>query len=363
MDEKYLGIIEIFPEATLIASARGAVAARNSAARELFQTDGARVLQFADLVTDPREKVARAFQLWSSTRQFLPVAFHVKASAQPLVVRCDGALLEPAANGAPAVLLIRCAPRDEANATKLFVKLNEENERLLKHMTEQKARETERLNNLATAAAVFAHEVANPLNAISTSLQCLDIELRERQDLSEYARNSIRAAGEEIARLGLLLRDFRGFARPQFVNLRLTDLEDIIRDVVNLETVAFRRAGGKVILNIERLPPVLADAPKIKQAILNLCKNALEAMPYGGTLTVRAYDVKSDQLLAVEIGDNGIGIPAGLDVFGLFKTTKPNGTGLGLPIVQQIISAHNGSISYTSTPGQGATFKILLPRG
>jgi two-component system sensor histidine kinase HydH len=97
----------------------------------------------------------------------------------------------------------------------------------------------------------------------------------------------------------------------------------------------------------------------MKQVILNLYKNAVEAMPNGGGLTLRT--ACSEEGISLQIADTGAGIADGLDVFQLFKTTKPEGTGLGLPIVKQIISEHRGTISYVSEPGKGTTFTIVLP--
>jgi signal transduction histidine kinase len=107
------------------------------------------------------------------------------------------------------------------------------------------------------------------------------------------------------------------------------------------------------------LPPIRGDAAKLKQAFLNLFKNAVEAMPYGGTLSVKGY--ASGGSICIDISDTGIGIPDDLKVFDLFSSTKPHGTGLGLFIVQQIILAHDGVVSYASTVGKGTTFHLTLP--
>ena len=109
----------------------------------------------------------------------------------------------------------------------------------------------------------------------------------------------------------------------------------------------------------ENLPLIQADRQKIKQVVLNLGKNAIEAMPNGGVLIARVYQQNGRILL--EVADTGVGIPQGEDVFQLFRTTKPEGTGLGLPIVQQIVSEHRGAIDYTSALCKGTTFKISLP--
>src|SRR5215475_8085564 len=104
---------------------------------------------------------------------------------------------------------------------------------------------------------------------------------------------------------------------------------------------------------------MMLDQEKIKQAILSICQNAVEAMPSGGVLALRGYE--SEGRIFLEIGDTGAGVAEGLEVFEPFRTTKPRRSGLGLPIVGQIISGHNGTIDYVSNPGKGTTFKIGLP--
>ena len=99
------------------------------------------------------------------------------------------------------------------------------------------------------------------------------------------------------------------------------------------------------------------DPAKIKQVILNLCKNAVEAMPNGGALTPRLSD---NDRFVLEVSDTGEGIPEDFDPFHLFKTSKPEGTGLGLPIVQQIITDHHGTVDYNSESGKGTTFRVSL---
>jgi signal transduction histidine kinase len=112
--------------------------------------------------------------------------------------------------------------------------------------------------------------------------------------------------------------------------------------------------------NIEPATPlVLDDAKKLQQVVLNLCKNAVEAMPEGGRLTVCAR-CEAKQV-CVEVADTGVGIPPGINIFEPFVTTKATGTGLGLPIAHYIIAAHHGALTYTSNPGRGTTFRITLP--
>jgi signal transduction histidine kinase len=108
------------------------------------------------------------------------------------------------------------------------------------------------------------------------------------------------------------------------------------------------------------IPPVTVDIDKMKQVIFNLTKNAAEAMAGGGRISIKA--AASENSIVLEISDTGTGIPAGIDIFEPFYTTKPEGTGIGLSIVQQIILAHGGSISYTSEHEKGTTFFVALPR-
>jgi signal transduction histidine kinase len=109
------------------------------------------------------------------------------------------------------------------------------------------------------------------------------------------------------------------------------------------------------------LPLIPVDREKIKQVILNLCKNAVEAMPQGGSLKCRGYQ-RADRMI-IEVADTGTGIPEGLNAFQLFKTTKPQGTGLGLSIVEQIVSEHHGNVHYVTELEKGTVFIVSLPLG
>jgi len=208
-------------------------------------------------------------------------------------------------------------------------------------------------------AAVFAHEVGNPLAGISLSLKCVDRQLEEKQVDDPSLVSMIRDAIGEIDRLASLLKEFRSLAPEQTLDLKCTDLVKIAEEALDLEMIAYRTAGITVKFAFEdALPMVRLDTAKIKQVILNLCKNAVEAMPDGGCLTLKGY--RSRGMVVLEVSDDGVGVPDNVNIFELFKTTKPGGTGLGLPLVQQIVSAHNGTIAYKSEPGRGATFKVSL---
>jgi PAS domain S-box-containing protein len=239
--------------------------------------------------------------------------------------------------------------------------------KLTRDMSEQKLirerlQESERLAAMGTTAAVFAHEIGNPLNAISTSLQWLQLGLCKSSD-DPHVKETLKLVLKEVDGLGSLLNDFRSLARPQQpqqLDLRPISLVQLVRELVMSQQPIF--AEQRIVIKQDlsaNLSSVLADSRKLKQALLNLCNNAVEAMTEGGILTIRGYEFTG--LVSLDIADTGVGIPDDFDVFQLFNTTKQRGTGLGLAIVRQIISAHGGTISYRSEIGKGTTFTISLP--
>ncbi|HEX2227281.1 MAG TPA: PAS domain S-box protein [Candidatus Binatia bacterium] len=252
------------------------------------------------------------------------------------------------------------ALRDSAGQFQGFAKLTRD-------MSEQRAireklQEAERLAAMGTTAAAFAHEIGNPLNGISASLQFLQLQLRGKCD-DAMVNETVDLALKEIDSLGSLLSDFRSLARPQQpqqLELQAVELANVAKELLASQSAKYvsLRIGAQLDCPMN-LPPVMADPRKLKQALLNLCNNAVEAMPGGGSLTIRCR--YSDGLASLEVSDTGVGIPDDFDIFQLFKTTKARGTGLGLAIVRQIVSAHQGTISYHSEPGKGTTFTLSFP--
>lgn len=225
---------------------------------------------------------------------------------------------------------------------------------------EKKAQNSETPSTWGTTTALFAHEVANSLNGIFACLQLVDMKAPDQGGADPELKSLVESATQEVKRLGALLKEFRSFSQPQTYDFEPTDLRKVIDDVMAEDKLLYDLAGVRLKFEFPNTSlPVTIDQRKIKQAILRICKNAVDAMPSGGVLTFRGYE--SEGRIFLQIGDTGAGVPKGLEVFEPFQTTKPLSSGLGLPIVSQIISAHNGTIDYASDPGKGTTFKIGLP--
>jgi PAS domain S-box-containing protein len=220
------------------------------------------------------------------------------------------------------------------------------------------AEERERLAAIGETAAVLAHEIGNPLTAMVFQLYMLErdlIETPERKFIS-----IVKDISAEVLRLKNLLKDFSQLSRRETYDLKPSSLAILAHDILAMEAPNYASKRIRVELKFERdLPVVLADHSKLKQALLNLFKNAEEAMPKGGTLTLRGY--KSGDRVILEIRDTGIGIPKDLNIEQPFTTTKPGGTGLGLMIVRQIVARHHGFLSYTSEAGKGTSFFLSFP--
>ena len=216
----------------------------------------------------------------------------------------------------------------------------------------------ERLATLGTTAAMLAHEVGNPLNGLSLNLTLLERHLsRSGAAADDTASMLMSTLKTDLERLGRLLTEVRGYSRHIRLELRQTRLIHVVEDVLRLQVLG---SGIQVARSFgAKLPEIVADADKLKQVFLNLFKNAVEAMPEGGVLTIRGESRERDVL--VQVIDTGSGIAEGVDPFQPFRTTKREGTGLGLAIVREIVAAHGGTLGYVSRAGRGTTFNLTLP--
>lgn len=220
---------------------------------------------------------------------------------------------------------------------------------------------SERLATIGATAAKIGHELGNPLNGMSLTIQLLEQRLgRQAAPMDSQVSSTISRLKREIARLNLLLLDFRALSRRDKYDLRRTNIRDVVTEALEMELAHFNELGIQVQCDFQAdLGTITIDADKMKQVILNLAKNGADAMEGGGKLTIKASASASGVVL--EISDTGVGISPDVDIFEPFFTTKPSGTGIGLTIVRQIVHAHGGTITYQSELGKGTNFFITIP--
>jgi signal transduction histidine kinase len=222
--------------------------------------------------------------------------------------------------------------------------------------------QSEKMAIVGTFASGLAHEVRNPLNSIALQLSILERRVAPLETgLSGELKELLGIIREEVKRLDNLVGDFLQFSRTNRLPYSPANVDSLVDEVVRLLRPEARAAG--VTLKRQQagasIPDLRIDAERIKQVVINLVQNAIEAMPDGGTAVLESGLV--DGRARIVVRDTGSGLPEGLDVFQLFVTTKARGTGLGLSIAQQIVLEHGGEISAESSPGQGAAFTVSLP--
>jgi signal transduction histidine kinase len=219
---------------------------------------------------------------------------------------------------------------------------------------------TEKLNALGTLSAGLAHEIKNPLTSIKIIVQAMSKDPGDPGTMEE----DLKVVLQQVEQVDKVLSRFLEFARPDPLRSEWTHLEQVISESMRLMDLHLRKYSIQVHLQIpDSLPLIKIDASKMKQALVNLMLNAVEAMPKGGDLWIRAE--KLNKGVSIEVEDSGKGVPPKLSqhIFDPFVTTKPGGTGLGLPVAHTIITDHGGTLELVQRAGRGALFRIFLPAG
>jgi signal transduction histidine kinase len=226
--------------------------------------------------------------------------------------------------------------------------------------TQKAVRERERLAIIGQMAAGMAHEIKNPLTAVRGFAQLLKEKCPDNPTLVEYVQIIL----EEVDRANAVIVDFLQLSRPKQPVLKSQSVNGLLEEIIAI--VGPQSFLKKIALAYEMadgLPRCRMDQDQIKQVLLNICQNAIEAMPGGGILKIKAGHLPAQKEIYIAISDTGCGISQEkLEHIGVpFFTTKTTGTGLGLSISYSIIRAHNGRVEMESKEGEGTTFRIYLP--
>jgi PAS domain S-box-containing protein len=236
---------------------------------------------------------------------------------------------------------------------------------------EGRLRRSDRLAALGELAAGLAHEIKNPLTSLLTFSRHLPRRFEDRGFRERFQR----VVPGELERINAIVDRLLELARPSTIEVSLVRLPALLDRAVELFANEIEAQGIRVTRQYGRdVPPIHADEEALYRAFVNLVGNALEAMPAGGRLTIRAYTAGVEAWrptattagvrgVTVEVEDSGTGIPAaaGDRIFNPFYTTKERGTGLGLALTHKIVEDHGGTIDFRSGPGAGTTFRVALP--
>jgi len=224
--------------------------------------------------------------------------------------------------------------------------------------------EQARLADIGAITAKIVHDIGNPISGISLQAERIVRKLGSDPDApAATLQQPIDRILTGIDRLRELVRSFSEFAREQRLELEPIDPCDLVRDVGDQwRAVAEARGIELTVDAAQSLPPILADESKLRRVLDNLVKNAIESIPEDrGIVRIGIAIPNRANLLMITVSDTGTGIPEGRDVFRLFETTKPDGTGVGLAVAKQIVGAHGGGIRFASNNPHGTIFTVELP--
>ena len=229
----------------------------------------------------------------------------------------------------------------------------------------EKAVETQRVTAITQLAAGVAHELGNPLNALGIRLQILKRKLQsgDTEKITEATRQFVEIADQELSRLDAIVKNFLSAVRPTQLELTPVNIPELLVSAAQFLEPELKAKDISIVMDFpEFVPAINGDAGQLTQAFFNLIKNAMQAMPNGGTLAISCR--VDDVYVHLRFADNGKGLTREelSRLLEAYYTTKPGGHGLGLLIVDRIVRSHGGDLAIDGKPGEGAAFTISLPR-
>lgn len=226
----------------------------------------------------------------------------------------------------------------------------------------RRAQMAERLAAVGTMTAGLSHEIRNPLNAAGLQLSVLERRINKLAvELQPPLLEPLKLVRDEIQRLDQLLEDFLQLARPRELKGAEVDLSQLVGSVLDLLDHEAARRQVRLERKLASCPPVWGDDSRLRQVVMNLTLNALDATPSGSTVTLSTSSAHDEVTLTVDDCGSGVATDLRERIFEPFFTTKAHGTGLGLPIAHAIVTQHEGRLAVTSSPAGGARFTLRLP--
>jgi signal transduction histidine kinase len=247
--------------------------------------------------------------------------------------------------------------RQRRNLERTSAELSAAYEKL--RQTFEQLRQSDRLAALGELSAGIAHEIRNPLGSIKGSVEILEEEIGPSHTKHEF----VSIIKEEVARLNSLVAEFLKFARPPKLSKETTSINELIRSTVILVGQEAEKSGVELKLSLdEGVQPIELDPDQIRQVLLNIMLNGIQAMPDGGFLQISSSLSHPETKILVDVRDEGEGMQGDLErVFDPFYTTRPEGTGLGLAVSHQLVETHGGTLSAHNNEEKGMTFRLELP--
>jgi signal transduction histidine kinase len=230
-------------------------------------------------------------------------------------------------------------------------------------VTQVAAEEKQRL--LSRLLARLAHEIRNPLSSLAIHVQLLEEDMTQAAPpLKAQAAGRFEIIRSELQRLENLMQQFLSLAAPSSVDLQTVEVAEVVRYVCELLRPEAAKRGIEIAMDVPaNLPPMTVDPGQLKQALINLVINAIQAVERNGRIEIIVRADAVSDTFSLQVCDNGPGVPGERRsaIFEPFFTTKSEGSGLGLWIVQQIATAHGGAVTVEDTPHGGAAFILQLP--